>query len=44
MRWVTLQTEQGPRACGWWEGRYVDINAADPSLPASVRGLIALGA
>jgi 2-keto-4-pentenoate hydratase/2-oxohepta-3-ene-1,7-dioic acid hydratase in catechol pathway len=43
MRWVTVQTEQGPRACGLWEGRYVDLNAADPSLPSSLRALVALG-
>jgi 2-keto-4-pentenoate hydratase/2-oxohepta-3-ene-1,7-dioic acid hydratase in catechol pathway len=43
MRWVTVQTDQGPRACGLWEGQYVDLNAADPSLPSSVRALLALG-
>src|SRR4051812_7164810 len=43
MRWVTVQTERGPRACGLWEGRYVDLNAADPALPARVRSLLALG-
>jgi 2-keto-4-pentenoate hydratase/2-oxohepta-3-ene-1,7-dioic acid hydratase in catechol pathway len=26
-----------------WEGQYVDLNAADPSLPSSVRRLLALG-
>jgi 2-keto-4-pentenoate hydratase/2-oxohepta-3-ene-1,7-dioic acid hydratase in catechol pathway len=43
MRLATLQTETGPRACGVWDGRYVDINAADPALPDSVRALLALG-
>ena len=44
MRWVTVQTEHGPRACGVWQGQYVDVNAADPELPSSVRELLALGA
>ncbi len=43
MRWVTVQTERGPRACGVWQGEYVDLNAADPGLPANVRELLALG-
>jgi 2-keto-4-pentenoate hydratase/2-oxohepta-3-ene-1,7-dioic acid hydratase in catechol pathway len=43
MRLVTVQTEQGPRACGESEGRFVDLQAADSSLPATVRGLLALG-
>lgn len=43
MRLVTVLTEQGPRACGEFEGRYVDLNSADPSLPASVKGILALG-
>ena len=44
MRWVTVATEQGPRACGVVQGRYVDVNATDPELPSSVRGLLGLGA
>jgi 2-keto-4-pentenoate hydratase/2-oxohepta-3-ene-1,7-dioic acid hydratase in catechol pathway len=43
VRWVTVQTETGPRACGVYEGEYVDVNAADPELPSSVRELLALG-
>jgi 2-keto-4-pentenoate hydratase/2-oxohepta-3-ene-1,7-dioic acid hydratase in catechol pathway len=43
MRWVTVATEDGPRACGVYQGEYVDVNAADPELPASVRGLLELG-
>ncbi len=43
MRLVTVQTEQGPRACGEFEGQYVNLNAADPGLPATVKGLLALG-
>ena len=44
MRWVTVATDQGPRACGVWQGRYVDLNAADPRLPSTVKGVLALGA
>src|SRR5258708_28145728 len=43
MRWVTVSTSHGPRACGLWDGQYVDLNAADPALPSSLRGLLALG-
>lgn len=43
MRWVTVAADQGPRACGVYQGKYVDVNAADPSLPSSVRGILALG-
>ena len=42
MRWVTVFTEQGPRACGVVQGQYVDVNGADPGLPSSVRGLLGL--
>ncbi|WZO98317.1 fumarylacetoacetate hydrolase family protein [Isosphaeraceae bacterium EP7] len=43
MRLVTVKTEGGPRACGTFQGQYVDLNAADPALPASVREILALG-
>ena len=38
MRWVTVATEQGPRACGVVQGQYVDVNGADPGLPSSRAG------
>jgi 2-keto-4-pentenoate hydratase/2-oxohepta-3-ene-1,7-dioic acid hydratase in catechol pathway len=44
MRWVTVATATGPRACGVYQGEYVDINAADSELPGSLRELLALGA
>jgi 2-keto-4-pentenoate hydratase/2-oxohepta-3-ene-1,7-dioic acid hydratase in catechol pathway len=44
MRLVTVRTERGPRACGEFEGSYVDLNDADPGLPATVKGVLALGA
>jgi 2-keto-4-pentenoate hydratase/2-oxohepta-3-ene-1,7-dioic acid hydratase in catechol pathway len=43
VRWVTVKTERGPRACGVYQGEYVDINAADPRLPATLRELLNLG-
>jgi 2-keto-4-pentenoate hydratase/2-oxohepta-3-ene-1,7-dioic acid hydratase in catechol pathway len=44
MRWVTVLTDEGPRACGLLNGEYVDVKAADPEAPASVRELLELGA
>ena len=43
MRWVTVQTENGARACGLHQGEYVDVNAADPDLPSSLRVLLSMG-
>ena len=43
MRWVTVLTDHGPRACGFQQGQYIDVNAADPESPSSVRELLALG-
>ena len=43
MRLVTVATGAGPRACAEHAGRYVDLRAADPGLPATVRGILALG-
>lgn len=43
MRLYTIRTESGPRACGSVDGRLVDLNAADPGLPSSVRDLLGLG-
>ena len=42
MRWVTVATEQGPRACGVIHERYVDLNGADPQMPSSMRELLGL--
>ena len=44
MRLVTVRTSDGPRACAERQGRYVDVNAADPTLPTSVKAILALGA
>ena len=38
-----MLTGRGPRACGEFEGSYVDLVDADPTLPATVKGILALG-
>jgi 2-keto-4-pentenoate hydratase/2-oxohepta-3-ene-1,7-dioic acid hydratase in catechol pathway len=43
VRWVTVQTDRGPRVCGVLGQQYVDVNAADPEMPSSLRELLALG-
>jgi 2-keto-4-pentenoate hydratase/2-oxohepta-3-ene-1,7-dioic acid hydratase in catechol pathway len=43
MRWATVVSEEGPRACGVLRGEYVDVNAADSEMPATVRELLELG-
>ena len=44
MRLGTVATDAGPRACAKYQGRYVDVQRADADLPASVKGILALGA
>jgi 2-keto-4-pentenoate hydratase/2-oxohepta-3-ene-1,7-dioic acid hydratase in catechol pathway len=43
VRFVTVDTEHGPRACAAAKGQYIDLNAADPTLPSSVKAILALG-
>jgi 2-keto-4-pentenoate hydratase/2-oxohepta-3-ene-1,7-dioic acid hydratase in catechol pathway len=43
MRFATIATDRGPRACGVRADGYVDLNAADPSLPACLKAILALG-
>jgi 2-keto-4-pentenoate hydratase/2-oxohepta-3-ene-1,7-dioic acid hydratase in catechol pathway len=43
VRWVSVATDRGPRACGLVEGLYVDVNAADSEMPSSLRELLARG-
>ena len=43
MRLLTVHTDRGPRACGLWDGAYIDLNAADPELSSSVREILATG-
>lgn len=44
MRLATLQTSAGPRAAVFQAGKYIDLHATEPSLPAGVRQLLAAGA
>ena len=44
MRWVTVASEEGPRACGVVNGQYIDVNAADPEMPATCARAAATGA
>ncbi len=43
MRLITYQGPNGPRAAGLRGGQFVDLNDADPHLPASMKSLLALG-
>jgi len=43
VRFVTYRSPSGPRAAGVRNGRYVDLNQADPQLPVSLKELLALG-
>jgi len=43
VRWVSVATDRGPRACGLIKGQYVDVNAADSAMPSSLRELLARG-
>lgn len=43
MRWATLNTPEGPRACAGWNNFYVDLNSIDPTFPTTVREILALG-
>jgi 2-keto-4-pentenoate hydratase/2-oxohepta-3-ene-1,7-dioic acid hydratase in catechol pathway len=43
MRLATYQSSAGPRVAGLREGGYVDLQAADRQLPASLKELLALG-
>jgi 2-keto-4-pentenoate hydratase/2-oxohepta-3-ene-1,7-dioic acid hydratase in catechol pathway len=44
MKLATIETDHGPRVCALVDGEYKDINAADASLPKSVKAILALGA
>ena len=43
MRLVSYQAETGPRVAALRGGKYIDLNAADPSWPTSMKLLIAQG-
>jgi 2-keto-4-pentenoate hydratase/2-oxohepta-3-ene-1,7-dioic acid hydratase in catechol pathway len=43
MRLATIDTPAGPRVAGLADGGYVDLNAADPAVPACIKALLAQG-
>jgi 2-keto-4-pentenoate hydratase/2-oxohepta-3-ene-1,7-dioic acid hydratase in catechol pathway len=43
MRLATIQTNLGSRSAIFQNGRYIDLRATDPALPASVRELLEKG-
>lgn len=43
MRWVTVQTAEGPRACGDFGDEYIDVNSANSEFPSTVREMLELG-
>lgn len=43
MKFATVLTDSGPRVCLLVDGQYVDLNQADPSLPNSLKAILALG-
>ncbi|MFO0904620.1 MAG: fumarylacetoacetate hydrolase family protein [Pirellulales bacterium] len=43
MRLVTYVSQNGPRTAGVRDGKYVDLAQADPSLPTSLKALLAAG-
>jgi 2-keto-4-pentenoate hydratase/2-oxohepta-3-ene-1,7-dioic acid hydratase in catechol pathway len=43
MRLVSYQSRSGARVAGVRDGAYVDLNQADPAVPATMRGLLAQG-
>ncbi|HEX3868841.1 MAG TPA: fumarylacetoacetate hydrolase family protein [Pirellulales bacterium] len=43
MRFVTFEGAKGPRAAAVRDGQYVDLHAADPHLPTSLKEILAGG-
>jgi 2-keto-4-pentenoate hydratase/2-oxohepta-3-ene-1,7-dioic acid hydratase in catechol pathway len=43
VKFVSYQTPTGSRAALVVDGKYIDVNAADPSLPTTLKELVALG-
>jgi len=43
MRLVTYRSASGPRVAGIRAGKYIDLNAADASVPACIKALLAQG-
>jgi 2-keto-4-pentenoate hydratase/2-oxohepta-3-ene-1,7-dioic acid hydratase in catechol pathway len=43
MRLATLQTSLGPRVCGLYDNRWIDLRAVDSELPPTLRTMLAGG-
>ena len=43
MQFVSYQSPTGPRAALALDGKYIDVNAADSSLPVTLKELVGLG-
>ncbi len=43
MKLATYQSDRGPRAAALLDGRAVDLNQADPSIPACIKQFLAAG-
>jgi 2-keto-4-pentenoate hydratase/2-oxohepta-3-ene-1,7-dioic acid hydratase in catechol pathway len=43
MRLTSYLASDGPRAAGWFDGHWVDLNLAAADLPSSINELLALG-
>jgi 2-keto-4-pentenoate hydratase/2-oxohepta-3-ene-1,7-dioic acid hydratase in catechol pathway len=43
MKLISYQSSQGPRVAGVRNGAYVDLNRADPAVPACMKALLAQG-
>ncbi len=43
MKLVTYQSDQGPRVAGLRDQSYVDLNRANPAVPACIKSLLAQG-
>ncbi|HYW78642.1 MAG TPA: fumarylacetoacetate hydrolase family protein [Thermoguttaceae bacterium] len=44
MKLVTYRSEQGPRTAGVRDDGYIDLNQADPAVPACIKALLVQGA
>jgi 2-keto-4-pentenoate hydratase/2-oxohepta-3-ene-1,7-dioic acid hydratase in catechol pathway len=43
VQFVSYQSPTGPRAALALDGKYIDVNSADPSLPVTLKELVGLG-
>ena len=43
MRLITYYGSHGPRVAGMRDNQFIDLNQADPSVPACIKALLAQG-